>query len=870
LAAALLPSPASALIAGADDATDLCAAAADPCQVTQVVETVDGALLDFGTRTLEVLPGGRIDAGAGDLEVRCGRLRLATGTSIALNMKGEGPTGSSGGIVTIEVRRRCSGNSEVTCLSEIDCALADAGACTVGNGAAILAGRIFGSSEDPAFLTVLAAGSVEVAQQIIANGTAADADGGSVEIESGGTITVQAKIQVTSGADGTGGDISLIARNDVVGNEVLDATGGDFDGGFIEIDAGRDVLVTRDVTASANSGEGFGGEIAIDAVRDIRISGGTNTNRLTLQTDGHQSSELFGGDGGTQDYLAGRDVWFSKFVVARSSGAPPDGYGEEITLDAGRDLLLEGTIDVKSRGQFGVGGYFTAFAVRNATFTATSKIDMTAGDGGGEATLDSFGPLTFDGVIDATTAPVSFPGRADFTSAAGDLIVSGEVRVNGAEIAGISNLVTFDGCEVRFKPGAEIDNTADGAVTDVTARDRIVVESGATLRTPNGANSFTYRDAAQPPVVTGTVSPAPSNNLLPNLAPCPACGNSAVEFTETCDDGNLVAGDGCNAACQDEGCIAQTPGWPDVTLCDDGKRCTADSCDDAADACDHTVACSDGGICTADECGLEGDCLHLPDDALCDDGVSCTVDFCSFSGRCRATADNAACDDTIECTVDACDLRLDCRYTPIHVTCDDGNVCTTDQCVVGEGCTNPDNTISCDDGATCTTHDMCAGGQCVGVSACPEGQVCHPGLDMCGVNTTTTSSTVSTVTTLTTVTTTTEQPPTTTVPTTSTTLAEVACGNSQVEEGEDCDEGNPPWSPGIACRECLLLACGDADGSGTRSASDALFALRAAVRTVDCDCVCDIDGSSSITASDALGLLRSVVGLPVSLTCSCG
>ncbi|HEY0133264.1 MAG TPA: DUF4215 domain-containing protein, partial [Nannocystis sp.] len=32
--------------------------------------------------------------------------------------------------------------------------------------------------------------------------------------------------------------------------------------------------------------------------------------------------------------------------------------------------------------------------------------------------------------------------------------------------------------------------------------------------------------------------------------PRPACGNGYLEAMEECDDGNLVDGDGCNAACQ--------------------------------------------------------------------------------------------------------------------------------------------------------------------------------------------------------------------------------------------------------------------------------------------------------------------------------
>ncbi|MBI5504634.1 MAG: PD40 domain-containing protein [Deltaproteobacteria bacterium] len=52
------------------------------------------------------------------------------------------------------------------------------------------------------------------------------------------------------------------------------------------------------------------------------------------------------------------------------------------------------------------------------------------------------------------------------------------------------------------------------------------------------------------------------------------------------------------------------------------------------------------------------------------------------------------------------------------------------------------------------------------------------------------------------------------------------------------------------------------------TASDALFALKAAVGSVTCElCVCDVNDSSNITASDALAILRDAVGLPIDLQC---
>ncbi|MFT4570911.1 MAG: hypothetical protein ACI8TX_001808 [Hyphomicrobiaceae bacterium] len=65
-----------------------------------------------------------------------------------------------------------------------------------------------------------------------------------------------------------------------------------------------------------------------------------------------------------------------------------------------------------------------------------------------------------------------------------------------------------------------------------------------------------------------------------------------------------------------------------------------------------------------------------------------------------------------------------------------------------------------------------------------------------------------------------------------------------------------------------MIACGDPDGSGTATASDALFALRAAVGAGVCaPSVCDADGSGRVTAGDALTILRIAVEQVASLAC---
>jgi hypothetical protein len=123
----------------------------------------------------------------------------------------------------------------------------------------------------------------------------------------------------------------------------------------------------------------------------------------------------------------------------------------------------------------------------------------------------------------------------------------------------------------------------------------------------------------------------------------------------------------------------------------------------------------------------------------------------------------------------------------------------------------------------------------------------------------------STTTTLTSTTTSTSS--TTLTSTTSTTLVDApVCGDGQVDETEECDDGTEGWAAGESCDAgCSTVPCGDTDDSGAHTASDSLFLLRVATGVASCDsCVCDVDASgppNDVTASDALRLLRVAVGV---------
>lgn len=104
------------------------------------------------------------------------------------------------------------------------------------------------------------------------------------------------------------------------------------------------------------------------------------------------------------------------------------------------------------------------------------------------------------------------------------------------------------------------------------------------------------------------------------------CGNGAVEDSETCDDGNVISGDGCSTTCQTEGGGEAVCGDGTVEAgeeCDDGNTTNGDGC---SAQCDDeggiAPTCGDGALDDDEEC----------DDSNTDDGDGCSAlcvtEFC--------------------------------------------------------------------------------------------------------------------------------------------------------------------------------------------------------------------------------------------------
>ena len=185
-------------------------------------------------------------------------------------------------------------------------------------------------------------------------------------------------------------------------------------------------------------------------------------------------------------------------------------------------------------------------------------------------------------------------------------------------------------------------------------------------------------------------------------------------------DDNLAPCDDGNACTVQSRCAAGVCGGGSARVCDDGERCTRDSCD-VETGCRSApltgTACDDGDACSVDDRCKEGVCVSLSS-LICADERPCTLDFCDPVRGCVFEPDDGArCDDLDPCTTGDVCVGADC-VGPGQLDCDDENPCTADTCVAGAGCAHtPATHVPCDDRDPCTTGDRCVGGECVGGEA---------------------------------------------------------------------------------------------------------------------------------------------------------
>lgn len=178
--------------------------------------------------------------------------------------------------------------------------------------------------------------------------------------------------------------------------------------------------------------------------------------------------------------------------------------------------------------------------------------------------------------------------------------------------------------------------------------------------------------------------------------------------------------------------------------CDDGKKCTIDTCNVTTGQCIYTdVKCTNNGSpCYTQSCNVNtGSCFNTT-------AVVCAPpNQCQYNGSCTAATgvckydnkpDGTPCDDK-----DACSGGSSCKSGQCvgsnYQTCPAPNQCQLDPiCNTTNGvCMYPNkaSSVDCNDGNPCTLNDKCNNGQCIGTpKVCSASDQCHVA-GTCNINT---------------------------------------------------------------------------------------------------------------------------------------
>lgn len=150
-----------------------------------------------------------------------------------------------------------------------------------------------------------------------------------------------------------------------------------------------------------------------------------------------------------------------------------------------------------------------------------------------------------------------------------------------------------DGCEADCSWTCEDDSMCDdGAACD--GKERCLVNHTCEIGAPAGdGTACTSATISDGQCRQGSCTPT-------------GCGDKEVKGGEQCDDGNDVAGDGCEIDC--------TFSCEGDVDCDDGSKCTGvETCDTSGHTCKPGTAleCHDTSDCTRDQCDAVEGCIFV-------------------------------------------------------------------------------------------------------------------------------------------------------------------------------------------------------------------------------------------------------------------
>ncbi len=382
--------------------------------------------------------------------------------------------------------------------------------------------------------------------------------GGSVDLTAGRDLVMTRMVDVAGGG-GDGGDFTAAAGDDIAienGGINADSTVGGGFGGYIALYAGEDNLGgilpggAVDISAASLLMRGSatdtfgadGGEIEILAMGAIRLGGAGMVIRVDAATN-------FDGSGGA--------------ITIDSGDLTPSVLGP---LDG--DLELGGVVSMNSGAIGGDGGSIDLSAGRDLVFTAT--LDNSGTDGAGDVTGAAGRAVTLNGVITSRgTSAGGGGGYIDFEAGGasdegglGNLVVQKNIVATNGSDFGSGQTITLSGCGLTVVSNVKIDGTGGvnpingmqgGTDIELLARRPMQLGNGSQYVSPPGGKvTTTHPPGANPVIGSGVVfNPPRLDNPQVNggYANCTVCGDGIHQVGEVCDKGAAADGSCCNAAC---------------------------------------------------------------------------------------------------------------------------------------------------------------------------------------------------------------------------------------------------------------------------------------------------------------------------------
>jgi cysteine-rich repeat protein len=411
------------------------------------------------------------------------------------------------------------------------------------------------------------AGSITINGDINLSGQNGGA-GGILDFTAARNVTITRPVDI-SGGGGDGGEFNVTTGDNISitnGTITADSTVGGGFGGFISLDAGEDFLggVVAgggiDINAASllmrgsatDTFGGDGGELDLLATGRIRLYGAGMVIRADAATN-------FDGSGG---------------VVSIDSGdINPNVLGP---LDG--DLEIDGIITMASGGIGGDGGSIDLTAGRDLVFTAS--LDNSGTDGGGDVTGSAGRAVTLNGVITSRgTSAEGEGGFVDFEAGLasdegglGNLVLQKNIVAPSGASHGSGQSVTLSGCGLTVFPNVKIDGTGGvnpnnnfpgGSDIELIARRPMQLGgSSQYVAPPGGSVTTTHPLGAIPVIGSGIVFNPPRRDNPITIGPfanCPVCGDGIRQHGEPCDKGAGADGACCNATCSAFTCLTATP-----------------------------------------------------------------------------------------------------------------------------------------------------------------------------------------------------------------------------------------------------------------------------------------------------------------------